>query len=61
MTNYPVVISFLMSVLTLTIWTFYNATFALYLKDTYDIDEEYSGYYISINAASFGISSMAIA
>ncbi|CAD8195272.1 unnamed protein product [Paramecium pentaurelia] len=58
--NYPVVISFITNTLTLSLWTFYNPTIAIYLLEQYDIQEEYSGYWISINAASFGFSTLFI-
>ncbi|CAD8106107.1 unnamed protein product [Paramecium sonneborni] len=58
--NYPVVISFITNTLTLSLWTFYNPTIAIYLLEQYDIEEEYSGYWISINAASFGLSTLFI-
>lgn len=49
-----------MTTLTLSLWTFYNPTLALYLYDEYDVPEKYSGYWISINAAAFGIATLFI-
>ncbi|CAD8190068.1 unnamed protein product [Paramecium octaurelia] len=60
LSNYPVVISFVTNTLTLSLWTFYNPTIAIYLLEQYDIQEEYSGYWISINAATFGASTFFI-
>ncbi|CAD8187592.1 unnamed protein product [Paramecium octaurelia] len=58
--NYPVVISFITNTLTLSLWTFYNPTIAIYFLEEYGIKEELSGYWISINAATFGFSTLFI-
>lgn len=53
-------VSFFMNTLTLSLWTFYNPILALYLFNEYDIPEKYAGYWISINAAAFGIATLFI-